>query len=95
MHVTKDPLRPKLLGSPASVGSRAVVECIPKPPGLGRVAQIRLFHRVGHNNDQTEVFARDRIVEVIRFRAELEVLVVIGLLCGPSGRWVLERAWHC
>jgi hypothetical protein len=81
--------RPELLGRPFS---RAVVECVPEPPSLGRVAQVRLFHSIGHNNDKPEVFARDSVVQVVCFGAELEVLVVVGLFHGLAGWWVLERA---
>jgi hypothetical protein len=84
--------RPELLGPPFS---RAVVESVPEPPSLGRVAQIRLFHSVGHNNDKSEVFARDGVVQVVCFGTELEVLIVVGFLDGCARWWVLEGAYVC
>jgi hypothetical protein len=84
-------LRPQLLSPPAGVCSRAIVEGIPESASLFWVAEIRHFHNVRHNDNETEVLARNRIVEIVRLGAELEILVVVRLLRRLSWRGVLER----
>jgi hypothetical protein len=54
-----------------------------------------LFHRVRHNDDESEVFARDGVMQIVCLAAERKVLVVVGFLDGLPWRRVFERAWLC
>lgn len=87
-------LRPQFLGPPPAIRPRALVKRVPISPCLRWVAQISLFHRVRHNDDESEVFARNRVMQIVRLAAEREVLVVVGFLDGLAWRRILERAWQ-
>jgi hypothetical protein len=87
-------LWPSLLCPPSSIRSCALVKRVSKPSRLLRVAEVRLLHHVGHNDDQTEVLARYGIMEVAHFLSQPKVLLVVGLLGGLTWRWVLEGSFR-
>lgn len=81
---------PEFLRPPSCIGRCAFVECVPEPPRLCRVAEVRLLNRVRYDDDEAEVLAGNGILEVIYFRAQLEVRRVVGACDGFPGWWCFE-----
>lgn len=93
MATTLRDLWPQFLGSPAGIGPSGFVECVEVPTGPGGVAEICLLDRLGHNDDEAEVLARDGIMEIVHLGAQFKVLVFMRLTCRPSRRRRSERAY--
>ena len=75
-------LRPALLLLPGSIG----LVGIDLSAGLCRVAEVELFHLFGLDDDDSEVLSCDRVIQVLNFCAESQVLVIVRLGSGTA-RW--------
>lgn len=87
-YIISSPLRPQLLRLP-----RAVLERVQLPARLVRVAQVRLLHRRGDDDDDPEVLERHGVVVGLDFLPEGQLGCVESSRDGLAWRWVLEGAY--
>lgn len=85
--LTRRRLGPALLLLPGSVG---LVD-VDLSAGLCRIAEVKLFHLFGLDDNDSKVLSCDRVVQVLDFCAESQVLVIVGLRSGTARWGRLER----
>jgi hypothetical protein len=85
-------LRPQLLRSPAAISTGAFVKGIAESPSLLRVAQVCLLNRVRDDNDKAEVFPGNIVLKIVRFGAQLKILIIVRLIYWLAWWRCFERA---
>jgi hypothetical protein len=80
-------LRPTLLLLPATVSLDIGVDL---STSLCRVTDIKLLNLLGLDDDDSKVLSCNRVVEIVDFGAESQVLVIIGLRGWFTWWWCLE-----